>query len=220
MALGLGGEELRRLVHGLVEKEPDISARMLARRIVQKAHRHDGERARDDISAGVIYFRQPRRLILATGPPFHPERDRELAERLAAFPGRRIICGGTTASLVARELGRRIETPLKGFSGDLPPVSSMEGFHLITEGILTLGRLSPWLAQGLPEGVPRDNPARQVYRALQESDQITLLAGTRINEAHQDPNLPVELEIRRNMVKRLAEDLKGRHLKEVTVEYI
>ena len=32
---------------------------------------------------------------------------------------------------------------------------------------------------------------------LRESDEVSFLVGTRINEAHHDPNLPFELGIRR-----------------------
>ena len=35
-------------------------------------------------------------------------------------------------------------------------------------------------------------------------DRIWFVVGTKINEAHQDPNMPVELEIRRNVVKKIA----------------
>ncbi len=53
-----------------------------------------------------------------------------------------------------------------------------------------------------------------------ESDEIDFIVGTRINIAHQDPNLPLELEIRRTVVKRIAELLEDKFLKEVKMEFI
>lgn len=41
-----------------------------------------------------------------------------------------------------------------------------------------------------------------ISKMLLNSDKITLLVGTCINTTHQEPNFPVELEIRRNMVKK------------------
>ena len=38
--------------------------------------------------------------------------------------------------------------------------------------------------------------------------------------AHQDPNLPVELEMRRTVVKRMASLLEEKFLKEVSIRYI
>ena len=49
---------------------------------------------------------------------------------------------------------------------------------------------------------------------------ILLHIGTRINIAHQDPNLPVELEIRRTVVKRIARLLEEKWLKTISFEYI
>ena len=36
-----------------------------------------------------------------------------------------------------------------------------------------------------------------------QSDIVEFVVGTRINEAHQDPNVPVELDLRRNIVRRI-----------------
>jgi hypothetical protein len=38
--------------------------------------------------------------------------------------------------------------------------------------------------------------------------------GTRVNEAHRDPNLPVELDIRRNIIKKIVTLLEEKYLKE------
>ena len=35
------------------------------------------------------------------------------------------------------------------------------------------------------------------------------MVGTHVNEAHQDPNLPVELDIRRNIIKKITSLLEG-----------
>ena len=94
----------------------------------------------------------------------------------------------------------------------------MEGADLVTEGILTLTRTCRILEHA--EEARPDDPASRLYELLMESDRITFVVGTRINEAHQDPSLPVELEIRRNIVRNLAQLLEERHLKETSVSYI
>lgn len=55
---------------------------------------------------------------------------------------------------------------------------------------------------------------------LLDSDVVKFAVGTRINEAHQDPNIPVDLDLRRNIVKRIAQLLEGKHMKRVTVQYL
>jgi len=63
-------------------------------------------------------------------------------------------------------------------------------------------------------------PAESIVRLLLESDKIFLINGTRINVAHQDPSLPVELEIRRTVVKNIVTLLEEKFLKEVDLSYI
>ena len=59
-----------------------------------------------------------------------------------------------------------------------------------------------------------------VVEMLLQSDIIEFVVGTRINEAHQNPNLPIELDIRRNVVKKIAALLEHQYLKEVHVDYV
>jgi hypothetical protein len=198
---------------------PNLSARDLSRKILQAALRKEpGQKAGDDISVGVVYFRVPRRTILLTGPPFSQDRDGLFARSLDSFAGRKVICGGTSAEIVARELGREIQTDLNSHCGGIPPIAIMEGVDLVTEGILTLTRAAQFLEQG---NIPQEkNGASMLAELLRDSDAISFLVGTKINEAHQDPSHPAELEIRRNIVKRVAKVLQDKYLKEVSLQYI
>jgi hypothetical protein len=201
-----------------VKADPLISARKLCRLVVNEALRKEPEgRALDDISCAVFYFRRPRRSLVLTGPAFDSARDREVAAYLDGFAGRRVVCGGTTANIVARELGREVKTELPKRGCDLPPTSSMSGLDLVTEGILTLTRAAQYLETSLGTN---DDPASRLAALLIDSDQIEFLVGTRINEAHQDPKLPIDLEIRRNIIKRICKILEQRYLKETSIQYI
>jgi hypothetical protein len=80
--------------------------------------------------------------MLITGPPFYKVKDFDFVGRIKNFQGKKIICGGTTAEIIARELN--IEVKIQHFRKDanaLPPAAHMEGFELISEGILTLGKV-------------------------------------------------------------------------------
>jgi hypothetical protein len=57
-------------------------------------------------------------------------------------------------------------------------------------------------------------------KLLLDSDKIDFVIGTKINEAHQDPNLPMELDIRRNIVKKIFRLLQSKFLKEISVKYV
>jgi hypothetical protein len=63
-------------------------------------------------------------------------------------------------------------------------------------------------------------PSARIRELLLDSDRIAFLVGTKINEAHQDPSMPAELEIRRNVVKRIASLLEEKYMKAVYIQYI
>jgi hypothetical protein len=204
----------------LVTSESSISAVVLAGKIVTMAHKNDGYKAKDDISCAIIYFREPRKLMICTGPPFEKEKDKELALKISGYEGKVILCGGTTADIVARELNRTIVDELIFEDPELPPESFLEGIDLVTEGILTLQKVNEILKTYNNSVRLGKGPAHKIVKMLMESDEIHFVIGTRINIAHQDPNLPVELEIRRTVVKRIARLLEEKWLKQVTFEYI
>jgi hypothetical protein len=204
----------------LVASESSISAAMLAGKIVTMAHKNDAYKAKDDISCAIIYFRDPRKLMICTGPPYEKEKDKELAEKVKSYNGKVILCGGTTADIIARELNRTIVDELIFEDPELPPESFLEGIDLVTEGILTLQKVNEILKTFNNSVRLGKGPADKIVKMLMESDEIHFIIGTRINIAHQDPNLPVELEIRRTVVKRIARLLEEKWLKNVSFEYI
>jgi hypothetical protein len=193
---------------------------MLSGKIVTMAHKNDNYKARDDISCATIYFREPRKLLLCTGPPFDKEKDKELAAKVTGYNGKVILCGGTTADIVARELNRKIVDELIFEDPELPPESFLEGIDLVTEGILTLQKVNELLKTFNNSVRLGKGPADKIVKMFMDSDEIHFIIGTRINIAHQDPNLPVELEIRRTVIKRIARLLEEKWLKKVNFEYI
>jgi len=218
--LGWGAGAARDFVLGAVAAEPRISARDLSRAVVREAVARDSGGSKDDVTCGVVYFRDARRLLIVTGPPYSRERDGEMARAFRDYPGRRLVAGGTTASIISRETGAPIAVELGELDPRIPPAASMPGADLVTEGIMTLGRAAELLER--PElGEPgRSNAATRAIELMLESDVIDFLVGTRINEAHQDPSMPVELEIRRNVVKRLASILESKYLKQTKIRFI
>lgn len=218
--LGWGREHIQEYAVNLVNNSPKISASKLALKMVNMAHRNDGYNSRDDTSCACIYFREPRKLLIVTGPPYEKENDTELGEAVRSFKGKKVVCGATTADIISRELNAKIENSLVFEDPDLPPVSHMDGIDLVTEGILTITKVTRILKEFSPSHSPGKGPADRIVKLVQQSDEILFIVGTRINIAHQDPNLPVELEMRRTVVKRMARLLEEKFLKEVHIRYI
>ena len=217
---GWGRDEIASYASSLVHSEASISAMTLSGKIVTMAHKNDAYRAKDDISCATIYFREPRKLLICTGPPYEKEKDRELASKVKEYTGKVILCGGTTADIVARELNKAIIDELVFEDPELPPESFIDGIDLVTEGILTLQKVNEILKSYNNSVRLGKGPADKIVKLIMDSDEIHFVIGTRINVAHQDPNLPVDLEIRRTVVKRIARLLEEKWLKKVSFEYI
>lgn len=217
---GWGREKLQEYLLEQVKVNKAISARRLASRVVAAAYKNDRYEAKDDTSCAVIYFRKPRKLLICTGPPYEKEKDNELAQMVSDFGGKKILCGATTSDIISREWKKKITDSFEFSDPELPPTSSMEGVDLITEGILTLSKVSKILNEYHDNYAIGKGPADQIVRMLRESDEIDFIIGTRINIAHQDPNLPVELEIRRTVVRRIARVLEEKFLKQVSMKFI
>ena len=217
---GWGHENFTEFLKRLLTNNPGISSSKLTLKVINMAYQNDLYQAKDDTSCGSVYFREPRRLIISTGPPFDEKKDKELADRVNQFEGSKIISGATTADIISRELDKEITDSFEFEDPDLPPVSYMEGIDLITEGILTLSKVSEILQEYHNNYSLKKGPADQIVKMLKESDEIHFVIGTKINVAHQDPSLPVELEIRRTVVKRIAQILEEKFLKEVSLKYI
>jgi len=220
MPFGWGIENVEHYIAAHIQKNATISSEELADKIVKKAVKHDAFMPGDDTSACVVYFREPRSLLICTGPPFDPQNDKIYAQKLLHFEGKKIICGATTADIFARELQQTITDTFDMIDPDLPPVSYMSGVDLITEGILTLTKVLELLNNFKQEYLFLKGPANLIVKMLLDSDYIHFIIGTKINEAHQDPNLPIDIEIRRTVIRQIANVLEEKWLKTVTLEYI
>ena len=217
---GWGVNEMVGFVMEKIKKSPTISARKLSVLTVNKAFQNDHYHAKDDTSCASIYFREPRKLLLCTGPPIRKASDKELAKIVKSFPGKKVIAGGTTADIIARELNVKITDSLDFEDPDLPPESHMDGIDLVTEGILTLSKVANILKDYSSDQDLGDGPADKMVKLFIRSDEIHILVGTKINIAHQDPTLPVELEIRRTVARRIARLLDQKFLKGGSVKFI
>jgi hypothetical protein len=223
---GFGITNVKDFIKKTIAGQTDISARALSQNVVERAYVCDSGFARDDISCAVAYFRRPRDLLVVSGPPYNPEKDAEIAAIFTDFIGKKIISGGTTAQIIARTLNKKLSPAahhlhhhVRNKNTAIPPESLMDGADLVCEGIITLGAVSEMLLD-----MNRDrkdvSAAGKMIDFFINSDRILFIVGTRINEFHQDPTMPVELEIRRNVIKKIASVLEISYLKEVSVRYI
>ena len=85
---------------------------------------------------------------------------------------------------------------------------------------MTLSEVLRLLEEGFAPEDMKSNPAVRLANLLLDSDIVKFAVGTRINEAHQDPNIPVELGLRRTIVKRIAQLLENKYMKRAIIQYL
>jgi hypothetical protein len=214
---GLGRHGLIDYLKVLLERQYTLDSLRLAKHITSLALKISPKgKAIDDITAAVVHFRDPRRCLIFTGPPFEKNRDSYYADAFARFAGRKAICGGTTAQFLSRELKRPLGIGYES-RGGLPPQSVMDGVDLVTEGLLTLNRAIHYLET---DDLKQADPAGSLVRFMLSHDIIHIMEGTGVNMANFDPSQVHDFDIRRNIIKKLAEVLQERHLKLVKIQRV
>jgi hypothetical protein len=215
--LGWGWEQAAQFLEKHAHR--DLSAGDLADKVAETVGELYADRPGDDVSIAVIKVRHKRVASVLTGPPSRREQDGAWVEHFTRRLGRRVVCGGTTAKIVARQMGQTLEVDLSTITAEVPPVARIPGVDLVTEGILTLTRVRDLLAAGADRAAVRFqvDGASSLLRLLLEVDHVHFLVGQAVNPAHQNPDLPHQLGIRAGVVREIVEELRKRGT-EVTVE--
>ncbi|MBL7185557.1 MAG: SpoIIE family protein phosphatase [Phycisphaerae bacterium] len=201
---------------------PDLSAQELADKLGQAVWDLYCGIPGDDVTVAVIKVRQKLMATILTGPPADTSADKEVVARFARCPGLRAVCGGTTAKIVAQYLGGKpLDVDLTTMRPDVPPLARLEGVDLTTEGILTLSRTNDLLRSGADKESVKYHAdgASSLLRFCLEVDHIDFVVGLNVNPAHQNPDLPRQLDMKLGVVKEIAEELRKRG-KEVTIETV
>ena len=114
------------------------------------------------------------------------------------------------------------QTDLKYLDPETPPIAEIDGVDLTTEGVITMSRVLEYAKSYLNDDdiyadwSVRADGASQIARILfQEATDINFFVGTAINPAHQNPNLPINFNIKMQLVTELSEYLKkmGKRIK-------
>lgn len=216
--LGWGWEEVAKYLECHVHEV--LSAEELAAKLARVVEELYEGPPGDDVSIVVVKVRTKRILTVFTGPPVEKRDDKPIVEILMAAPDKRVVCGGTTANIVARELKKDLEVDLETGTEAVPPTGRIEGIDLVTEGTLTITQALEILRSDVPneELRMRIDGASSLAVLLREADEVQILLGRSMNPAHQNPNLPRNLGLKTQVVQALGEELRDWG-KEVDVRY-
>ena len=204
-----------------------LSAARLAAMLSQVCYDLYGQKPGDDTTVAVTRVIRRQVVNIFTGPPSRKEDDERVVHDFMQQEGRKVICGGTSANVASRVLKREIVTLVKHADPKIPPMATMEGLDLVTEGVLTIGSALDLLHryendefdEAFFDALDAENGAAKLARLLiEECTDLNLFVGKALNPAHQNSNLPFDLSVRMNLVEQLK-DCAERMGKHVTVKY-
>lgn len=192
----------------------DMSAPRLAAALSDTVNDLYMKKPGDDSTVLVAEVTAHKVVNMLAGPPKDKADDERMVRDYMRSQGKKVICGGTSANIVARVLNRKIRTSLTYSDPSIPPIGFIEGVDLVTEGVLTLTRTLDILQEYCEKDadsyyfhrIDEQNGASMLARLLLEDcTHLKLFIGTAINPAHQNPNLPADLSIKLKLIDHLAE---------------
>ena len=136
--------------------------------------------------------------------------------------GKHIVCGGTTSSIAAKYLGKKVIPSLNFEDPEIPPIAEIEGVDLVTEGVFTVNKVLEYAKDYLKSnesythwGYKRDGASLISRMLFEEATDINFYVGRAVNPAHQNPDLPINFNIKMNLVEELSQCLKemGKRIK-------
>ena len=184
--------------------------------LVDECNKLYGNAPGDDATACVVRIRKRVPMNILFGPPSNRDDSDRMMSLFFSKEGKHIICGGTTSSIAARYLGKPLNVSLN-FSGpsDVPPMATIEGVDLVTEGVITMSKVISYAKDYLGQNAEyekwsfgHDGASKICQLLFEEATDINFYVGRAVNPAHQNPNLPINFNIKMNLVEELSASLR------------
>ncbi len=217
---GWGRDEIADYMQVLVAG--GYTAKNLSTMLVDECERLYGNRPGDDTTACVVKIRKREPLNILFGPPSSRDDDSRMMSLFFSKEGKHIICGGTTSTIAAKFLGKPLQATLNFERSDIPPIASIEGVDLVTEGVITMNKVLMYAKDYLGENelyedwsFKRDGASLISRLLFEEATDINFFVGRAVNPAHQNPDLPINFNIKMNLVEELSSCLRkmGKRIK-------
>jgi len=192
------------------------TAKTLATMLVDECDKLYGHAPGDDATACVVRIRKRVPMNMLFGPPFNRDDADRMMSLFFSKEGKHIICGGTTSSIAAKFLGKPLRPTLDFERSDVPPIAELEGVDLVTEGVITMNKVIEYAKDYLGNNqlyeqwnFKRDGASLISRLLFEEATDINFYVGRAVNPAHQNPELPINFNIKMNLVEELSACLRS-----------
>ena len=165
----------------------------------------------DDTTVCAIKIRKRKPVSLLIGPPKNPEDDKPLMKEFFGKDGKKIVCGGTTSKIVSTYLDKELVTEINYVNPEIPPTGRIEGVDLVTEGVITISKVLEYAKDFLADNAcystwttSADGASKISKLLFEEATDIDFYIGRAMNSAHQNPDLPINFNIKMQLIDELA----------------
>ena len=199
-----------------------FTAKTLSTILLDECNRFYDGKPGDDTTVCTVRIRKREPMNLLFGPPSNRDDCDKMMSLFFSKEGKHIVCGGTTSSIAARYLGKTVQTELNFVDPDIPPIAHIDGVDLVTEGVITINKVLEYAKDYLKDNEAykdwsyKQDGASMICRLLfEEATDINFYVGRAMNPAHQNPELPINFNIKMQLVSELSECLKkmGKRIK-------
>ncbi len=157
-------------------KNEQLKGKNLLKLIHDQSKMISGNKHTDDASLMLAQNRRGVVVNLMSGTPLDKNADYKMVHDFVNTRGIKIICGGTTATIAAREMKQQLVANNDYKSPIAPPSYKLNSINLVTEGIVTLNQVYNLLDEECIENED-DSPVFELLELLNNADRINIFTG-------------------------------------------
>ena len=199
-----------------------FTAKTLSTILLDECNKLYGYKPGDDTTVCTVRIRQRKPRNMLFGPPSDRNDANKMMSLFFSKEGKHIVCGGSTSTMVSEFLKKPLKPSLEFLDPEIPPTATLEGVDLVTEGVITVNKVVEYAKDYLQDNESykqwsyKQDGASMISRLLfEEATDINFYVGRAVNPAHQNPDLPINFNIKMNLVEELSKSLKkmGKRIK-------
>ena len=213
MILNFGWERPQIMEHLDNNIKPEMSARAVACMLAAACNDLYADKPGDDTTVAAVRIRQRLDVNIMVGPPVDKEKDDYYIKNFLEGHSKKIVCGGTSSTIVARYLKTELKTSFDFPDKEVPPIGYIKGIDLTTEGVLTLRKLLQLSEKYVsiddltPKTFTKQDGASLLADFLfEKATHITFFVGQSVNVAHQ--GLSIDTTMKLKLVEKITENLR------------
>ena len=199
-----------------------FTAKTLTTILLDECNRLYGGEPGDDTTVCTVRIRKRVPMNLLMGPPANRDDCSKMMSLFFSKAGKHIVCGGTTSTIASDYLKKPLKPNLDFYDPEIPPTAEIEGVDLVAEGVITMSKVLQYAKNYLEDNesyvewsYKKDGASKIARLLFEEATDINFFVGRAINPAHQNPDLPINFNIKMQLINELTDCLKkmGKRIK-------